>query len=169
MRRFPDAALLASRPKLRHLRETLAWLGPNYGGPGIGFDLLSSGSRRRSGARSNQVPAHLGLCVQFIVGSRRHSGRLLTGSRAPRPLFSVQFSEKSRCHSLPPSSEIQEFEHREPDRGPNGGIKDDAGGRGERPHHGLIDADHRQSGQDHEHIGPPEAFRGSNRQALPPL
>jgi hypothetical protein len=93
MRRFPDAASLASGPKLRHLRETLARLGPNYGGPGIGSD---ADEPMNVEGCSNQVPAD-GASIRAICSElRRHLSRPVTGSRAPRPLLSEQSEVSAR-------------------------------------------------------------------------
>jgi hypothetical protein len=106
-------------------------------------------------------------CAQFIVG--RHA----TSPSVNGPLacclrcvvvksVGPRTGGPAQTGSWQPSSETEKFEHREPARRAKGAVKDDPGCRGERPHRGLIDADHHECGQDHEHIGPTEASRGSD-------
>ena len=106
-------------------------------------------------------------CAQFIVG-RHATSPSVNGPLACCLRCVVVKSVGPRTGgpaptgSWQPSSETEKFEHREPARRAKGAVKDDPGCRGERPHRGLIDADHHECGQDHEHIGSTEASRGSD-------
>jgi hypothetical protein len=105
-------------------------------------------------------------CAQFVVG--RNVLRTL-GQRSRRSTLCLgaccqkcggAAREPAQIGSWQPSSETHKFEHRQPARRAKGAVKGHPGRRDERPRHGLIDADHHQCGQGHEHIGPTQAFRG---------
>jgi hypothetical protein len=168
MRRFPDAAYLASLLNCGIFRRLWRSRVQITADPDRFHPSPSRADKHsvRVSIRSLPIAA---LCVQSIVlrASLRPSvDRSLAPQR--RRSSAAQCSKKCRCNSLPPSSEPPDFEHREPDRDANGAIKGDPGDRGERGYCVLIDADYRQRGQGHEHLGPPPAFRGSNR-AIPAL
>jgi hypothetical protein len=168
MRRFPDAAYLAS--------------------------LLNCGIFERLWRSRVQITADPDRLRSVTVQADNHDVRVLIRSPLPRgpacaicsrlrasfrqpvgqvtrtavsSFLSEQCSEKCRCDSLPPSSETAALEHREPDRDANGAIEGNSGSRGERRPCGLIDANHRQRGHDHEHI--PRLFVDPITTPFPPL